>query len=167
MRLIIGLFLSLFLTFSTPASVGDFVASVGKTIFPDSQESALALGFNHGGGGFMGIDYERQIQDRFAWTAGVGIVSMGFQLRYHLDETLISSFWSAGLWHQGFDRDRQRILGVTYGYRHKTLPYTVQIGLGAVMDRGGNAEDTLQDILETDALSDLVFIYSLGYHFSL
>lgn len=65
------------------------------------QDMVTTLGVLQGGGGLIGLDVERMINDRWSVQIGAGMVSLGAGLNYHLKPQLNRNFISIQVWNQG------------------------------------------------------------------
>lgn len=89
-----------------------------------------------GGGGLIGFDIESIAYKRFGVQAGLGLVSYGLGINYHLKDNIRSSFISWSYWHQGFGNNfTQDAMGPTFVYRSKKW-FTAQLGGGFRINDG-------------------------------
>jgi hypothetical protein len=127
-------------------------------------KNAIAVGFLHGGGALVGVDYERLIVGPLGIQVGGGFRGFGAGINFHFEPTVKSSGISLAFWNQGWgEYFTQRIIGVCYVYRGKRW-FTAQIGVGYVLARGA-AFSSIFDELGIPPVPVLL-MYSAGGYFS-
>jgi len=124
------------------------------------KTAALTVGILQGGGGLLGIDFEKIIYKRFSVQVGAGIVSYGAGINYHFKPTVRSSFISLQYWNQGIGASfTQNALGATYVFRGKKW-FTFQIGAGHRLQKGPAYP-------ENRSFPAFMLLYSIGAYFPL
>lgn len=103
---------------------------------PDEEKACVTIGVLKGGGALLGADFEFLLNDLLGLQLGVGLISFGAGINYHLKPSIRSSFLSLQYWNQGTgDAFVQNIVSSNYVYRGKKW-FTAQIGLGRIIDTG-------------------------------
>ncbi|OQA95779.1 MAG: hypothetical protein BWY22_02037 [Bacteroidetes bacterium ADurb.Bin217] len=119
--------------------------------------AAITFGILQGGGGLLGVDLEYLLTERLGAQVGLGYVSFGASINYHLKPTIHSSFISLQYWKQGFnDSFAQDLLGTSFVFRAKKL-FTCQIGLGKILKRGPAYPSNLKK-------TSFILLYSIGIY---
>jgi len=131
---------------------------------PSPKSNAIAIGLFQGGGGLIGVDYERLIAGGLGVQAGVGLVSFGAGLTYHFEETADSNALWLGLWNQGIpgDTNSTTYWGISYIMRGWGW-LNGQLGLAYVPFRGAQAAANLQS-LSGQSPPPIALLYSLGWY---
>jgi len=125
--------------------------------FFKKPKAAINFGYHSGGGGWAGFDLEYLPHKRIGVQGGVGILSYGLGLNYHLNKGGVrSSFIQLSYWHQGFgERHTQSLLGPTFVYRFKRF-VQLQGGIGARVGTGPS--------FDTEISSPLAIMYSVSLY---
>ena len=139
------------------------MALVAETTY-DGSSSMMTVGVLQGGGGLVGIDYEKLVSDRWGISGGIGVLSYGAALHYHLVPSISSHSIALTYWNQGFDpSNAMRYFGVSFVFRSAITRWTGQLGLASVLHVG----DTVKANFEQLNLIALTFVLTFSRYCNL
>ena len=129
----------IFLFISPALSIGQGTnSSLNKinTVDKPISWNATSVGIFYGGGGIIGLDYENLITKRLGVQMGVGLISIGGGINYHLKDGTESSLISFQYYRQGLGNSFvQDFIGPSFIYRSRKL-FTCYLGLASIISRG-------------------------------
>ncbi len=126
---------------------------------PEKLWSA-SVGLLNGGGGLIGFDLERMIDNHFSIQAGFSITGYGAAINYHIKPRINSSMFSFALIHPGIGKNYiLTAIGPSFTYRAKKI-FFAQFGMSYVIDKGAFFHEVFK---EKDF--DRMLTYSIGVYF--
>ncbi|MDD2798447.1 MAG: hypothetical protein PHV20_07640 [Bacteroidales bacterium] len=128
-----------------------------KKMDAEYSPTAMTIGVLEGGGGLIGANFELLMTKNIGIQIGVGVLSYGGGLTFHIRPDIRSPYFAFEYWHQGFqDSFTQSLMGPSYVWRTKG-GFTAQIGLGMLIERN-------PDWTAGQNYPPLMLTYAIGFY---
>ena len=137
-------------------------APITQTSVGRKENVAISFGAFMGGGGLIGFDLETLVGKRVGFQAGVGLVSFGLGLNYHIKPYINSSFATFHYKHLGFGANHiASTIGPGFTFRARKI-FQAGVDFGYVVNRGYSFYDAVKN-----PDTNLFINFQIGLYFPL